>query len=60
MSESTVNWTRRGVLAAFAATAVVAAPHYANAFSIRRGAGDIRRLTGTGIHGQAQQQPECA
>jgi len=44
MSESTVNWTRRGVLAAFAATAVVAAPHYANAFSIRRGAGDIRRL----------------
>ncbi len=44
MSESVMNWTRRGVLAAFAATTVAAAPHYANAFSIRRGAGDIRRL----------------
>ncbi len=29
---------------AFAATAVAAAPNYANAFSLRRNAGDIRRL----------------
>jgi len=36
--------TRRGVLGAFAATALVAAPTYSNAFSILRGAGDIRRL----------------
>ena len=37
--------TRRGLLSAFAATAVVAAPTYANAFSFLRGAGDIRRLS---------------
>ena len=36
--------TRRGVLAAFAATAVVAAPTYANAFGFGRGAGDFRRI----------------
>lgn len=36
--------TRRGLLGAFAATAVVAAPTYANAFSLLRGAGDIRRI----------------
>jgi len=36
--------TRRGMLRAFAATAVVAAPTYANAFGLLRGAGDIRRL----------------
>ncbi|MEO1677283.1 MAG: DUF882 domain-containing protein [Pseudomonadota bacterium] len=36
--------TRRGILRAFAATAVAAAPVYANAFGILRGAGDIRRL----------------
>jgi len=36
--------TRRGLLGAFAATAVVAAPTYANAFGYLRGAGDIRRI----------------
>lgn len=36
--------TRRGILRAFAATAVAAAPTYANAFGFLRGAGDIRRL----------------
>ena len=36
--------TRRGLLGAFAATTVVGAPHMANAFSLLRGAGDIRRL----------------
>lgn len=36
--------TRRGVLRAFAATTVVAAPTYANAAGFLRGAGDVRRL----------------
>lgn len=36
--------SRRGLLAAFAATAVAAAPTYANAFGFLRGAGDIRRI----------------
>ena len=36
--------SRRALLGAFAATAVAAAPSYANAFSLLRGAGDIRRL----------------
>lgn len=36
--------TRRGLLRAFAATAVVAAPTYSNAFGLLRGAGDIRRI----------------
>lgn len=36
--------TRRGILAAFAATTVTAAPTYANAFSFLRGSGDIRRI----------------
>jgi uncharacterized protein YcbK (DUF882 family) len=36
--------SRRGVLCAFAATAVMAAPTYSNAFGILRGAGDIRRV----------------
>lgn len=36
--------TRRGVLAAFAATTVAAAPTFANAFGLLRGAGDVRRL----------------
>ena len=36
--------SRRGVLGAFAATAVVAAPTYASAFGFLRGGGDIRRL----------------
>ncbi len=36
--------TRRGLLGAFAATAVAAAPSYANAAGFLRGAGDIRRI----------------
>lgn len=36
--------TRRGVLGIFAATAVVAAPTYSNAFGLLRGAGDVRRI----------------
>lgn len=36
--------SRRGLLGAFAATAVTAAPTFANAFSFLRGAGDIRRI----------------
>lgn len=36
--------TRRGLLGAFAATAVAAAPTYAKAAGFLRGAGDVRRL----------------
>jgi uncharacterized protein YcbK (DUF882 family) len=36
--------TRRGLLGIFAASAVVAAPTYSNAFGLLRGAGDIRRI----------------
>lgn len=36
--------TRRGLLGVFAATAVIAAPSYSNAFSLLKGAGDIRRV----------------
>jgi uncharacterized protein YcbK (DUF882 family) len=36
--------TRRGVLTAFAATAVAAAPTYSNAAGFLRGGGDVRRL----------------
>lgn len=36
--------SRRGLLAAFAATAVAAAPTYSQAFGILRGAGDVRRI----------------
>ncbi|MGY9036548.1 MULTISPECIES: YcbK family protein [Sulfitobacter] len=36
--------TRRSVLGAFAATAVAAAPSFANAAGFLRGAGDIRRI----------------
>lgn len=36
--------TRRGVLAAFAATAVAATPTYGNAFGFLRRGGDVRRL----------------
>lgn len=36
--------TRRGILRAFAATTIVAAPTYANAAGFLRGGGDIRRL----------------
>lgn len=43
-STGTTGQTRRAVLKAFAATALVAAPTYSNAFGIIRGSGDIRRL----------------
>ncbi|MBJ3762998.1 DUF882 domain-containing protein [Maribius pontilimi] len=43
-SNSTTRLTRRGLLGAFAATTLVAAPTYSNAFGILRGAGDIRRI----------------
>lgn len=36
--------TRRGLLGAFAATAIAAAPTYSNAAGFLRGAGDIRRI----------------
>lgn len=40
----TTGLTRRGVLAAFATTAVAAAPTFSNAAGFIRGGGDIRRL----------------
>ena len=36
--------SRRGLIGAFAATALIAAPTYSNAFGFLRGAGDIRRI----------------
>lgn len=36
--------SRRGLLRAFAATAIIAPPTYANAFGFLRGGGDIRRI----------------
>lgn len=39
-----MGFTRRGLLAAFATTAVAAAPTYANAFGFLRGGGDVRRI----------------
>ena len=36
--------SRRGLIAAFASTAVVAAPTFANAFGLLRGGGDVRRI----------------
>ena len=41
----TANFSRRALLRIFAATAVVAAPTYSNAFGVLRGAGDIRRIS---------------
>ena len=41
---SSTGMTRRGVIAAFAATAVAAAPTFTSAAGFLRGAGDIRRL----------------
>ncbi len=38
-------FTRRGVLGAFAATAVSAAPTFSNAAGFLKGAGDIRKIT---------------
>ncbi|MFQ5438202.1 MAG: DUF882 domain-containing protein, partial [Paracoccaceae bacterium] len=39
------NLSRRALLGAFAATAVVSAPVYSNAFGLIRGAGDVRKLS---------------
>ncbi|MES2333862.1 MAG: DUF882 domain-containing protein [Pseudomonadota bacterium] len=39
-----IGVSRRGILGVFAATAVVAAPTFSNAFSLLKGAGDIRRI----------------
>lgn len=39
-----LNVSRRGILAAFAATAITAAPTTSNAFGFLRGAGDVRRI----------------
>lgn len=44
MSKTETGVTRRGVLQAFAATAVAAAPTYGNAFGLLRGGGDVRRI----------------
>ncbi len=40
-----LNFSRRGLLRAFAATALTAAPAFANAASVLRGAGDVRRVS---------------
>ena len=45
MEKKTGFISRRGLLRAFAATAVVAAPTYANAAGFLRGAGDIRQIS---------------
>ncbi len=39
-----IGVTRRGLLGVFAATALIAAPTYSNAFGLLKGAGDIRRV----------------
>ncbi|WP_342076043.1 DUF882 domain-containing protein [Yoonia sp. SS1-5] len=44
MKNDSSGMTRRGLLGAFAATAVAAAPTYSNAAGFLRGAGDIRRI----------------
>jgi uncharacterized protein YcbK (DUF882 family) len=44
MTDKPTVISRRGLLSAFAATALVAAPTYSNAAGFLRGAGDIRRL----------------
>lgn len=44
MTERTISMTRRGLLGAFAATALIAAPTYSNAFGFLKGAGDVRRI----------------
>jgi len=44
MAINSSGFTRRGLLGAFAATAVVAAPTFSNAAGFLRGAGDIRRI----------------
>ena len=44
MVNGTNGLTRRTLLRAFAATSVIAAPTYSNAFGLLRGAGDVRRV----------------
>ncbi len=44
MTMTPSGFTRRGLLGAFAATAVTAAPTFSNAAGFLRGAGDIRRI----------------
>ena len=44
-NQATSGFTRRGLLGMFAATAVIAAPTYSNAFGVLKGAGDIRRIS---------------
>lgn len=39
------NISRRGLMRAFAATALTAAPFYANAAGVLRGSGDVRRIS---------------
>lgn len=41
---SDISFSRRGLLAAFAATVITAAPTASHAFGFLRGAGDIRRI----------------
>ena len=43
-ADSSDNFSRRALLRVFAAGAIAAAPTYSNAFSLIRGAGDIRRI----------------
>ncbi|MFN3954958.1 MAG: YcbK family protein [Pararhodobacter sp.] len=43
-SSNSTGFSRRALLGIFAATAITAAPRFANAFAFNRGAGDIRRL----------------
>ena len=43
-NNNNARFSRRGLLRAFAATALVAAPTYTNAAGFLRGAGDIRRI----------------
>lgn len=40
-----IGFSRRGLLGVFAATTIAAAPTYSNAFSLLRGAGDVRRIS---------------
>ena len=44
MTDMTTTISRRSLLGVFAATAVTAAPQFANAAGVLRGAGDIRRI----------------
>ncbi|MEM6889177.1 MAG: DUF882 domain-containing protein [Pseudomonadota bacterium] len=43
-TENSVSFSRRALLRAFAATAIVAAPTYSNAAGFLRGGGDVRRI----------------